>query len=378
MRPSRFELERFFARFEFAVPYLMGSSDCEAPALDELLELEPGAPARLLALRLGYSESEGSPELRREIATLYSSSGPDDVVVHGAAVEVIFVFMNAVVEPGDRVVVQTPCFAPLAEIARAIGCAVEPWRARPEAGWQPDLDELERLLLRPTRLVVVNLPHNPTGFLPDPDWFAALVAIAERHGAFLFSDEIFRLLEHDPARRLPAACDVSERAASLGGMSKVFGLGGLRVGWLATRDREIRERVLGFKDYTTTCAPIVAEHLAAIALRQRDGLVARNRDRVLDNVRRFAAFCERRSGFIEWQRPAAGTVAFPECTQLADVDRFCEALAEQAGVLLIPGSTFGMPRHVRVGFGRAHFAEGLERLDRFIDRWQSGAGRNEA
>jgi aspartate/methionine/tyrosine aminotransferase len=366
MRPAPFELERFFARFEFAVPYLMGSSDCEAPTLDELLALESGAAGRHGELRLGYSESEGAPELREAIATLYSSCGPDDVVVHGAAVEVIFAYMNAMLEAGDGVVVQTPCFSPLAEIASAIGCTVEPWPARPEAGWQPDLDELDRLLRHPTRLVVVNFPHNPTGFLPERDWFAALVALVERSGARLFCDEIFRLLEHDPSRRLPAACDLTERAASLGGMSKVFGLGGLRVGWLATREREVRERVLGFKDYTSTCAPIVCEQLAALALRRREAIVARNRQRVLENVERFAAFCERRSGWLEWRPPVAGTVAFPECLQLPDVDRFCETLAHEAGVLLIPGSTFGMPRHVRVGFGRTRFAEGLEQLERFI------------
>ena len=366
MKLPRFDLERFFARFEFEVPYLLGSSDCEAPTLEELLALEPETDARYRALRLGYSESEGSPELRREIATLYESVGAGQVLVHAAAVEVIFVFMNAVLDPGDRVVVLTPCFQPLAEIARAIGCRVEPWRARPEAGWEPDLGELERLLRVPTRLLVVNFPHNPTGYHPAGAWFAEMLALADRHGAFVFSDEIFRMLEHEPGRRLPAACDASPRAASLGGMSKVFGLGGLRVGWLATRDREIRERVLGFKDYTTTCAPVAAELLAAVALRQRETLVARNRERVLRNVERFGQLVDRRPAFFDWHPPIAGTVAFPECKQVPDVDAFCEAAAATRGVMLIPGSTFGMPRHLRVGFGRAGFAEGLARLEEFI------------
>jgi len=368
MKLPTFELERFFARFEFEVPFLLGSSDCESPTLAELLALEPQAADRHLALRLGYSESAGSPELRREIAGLYGSIRADDVLVHSAAVEVIFVFMNAMLEPGDRVVVQSPCFPPLAEIARAIGCSVEPWHARPEARWEPDLAELERLLRPATRLLVINTPHNPTGFLPSPDHFAETLALAQRHGARVFSDEIFRLLEHDPGRRLPAACDVSERAASLGGMSKVFGLGGLRVGWLATRDPEVRQRVLGFKDYTTTCAPVGAELLAALALRQRERLVEHNRERVLRNVAAFRGFVERRSGFLDWIPPVAGTVSFPECSQVADVDGFCEAAARQAGVLLIPGSTFGLPRHMRVGFGRSGFSEGLARLETFIDR----------
>ena len=159
---------------------------------------------------------------------------------------------------------------------------------------------------------------------------------------------------------------MSARAASIGGVSKVFGLAGLRLGWLATRDRQIRERVLRFKDYTTTCAPILAEVLASVALRQRETIVGRNRERVVRNVERFGRFAKRAPGLLEWRAPIAGTVAFPEWKQVEDVDSFCEALARERGVLLIPGSTFGMPRHARVGFGRTRFAEGLERLEEFV------------
>lgn len=368
MKLPAFDLERFFARFEFDVPFLLGSSDCEAPTLDELLALEPGTAERCRALQLGYSDSQGLRELRREIASLYPSCTPEDVVVHTAAEEVIFVFMNAMLQAGDRVVILTPCFPPLAAIAQSIGCRIEPWRARPEAAWAPDLDELDRLLRPSTRLLVINLPHNPTGWLPDRAFFEEVLALADRHGAFVFSDEIFRLLEHDPATRLPAACDLSVRAASLGGMSKVFGLAGLRVGWLATRDRELRESVVRFKDYTTTCAPILTELLASVGIRQRETILGRNRERVIANVERFREFVERRPGLLDWTRPIAGTVAFPEWKRLGQTDELCENLARERGVLLIPGSTFGMPRHTRVGFGRAGFAEGLERFEEFITK----------
>lgn len=361
-----FTLERFFARFELDVPYMLGSSDCATITLGELLAHEPGAAERLPDLRLGYSESQGSEELRDALAELYPTTGADGIVVHAAAVEAIFVFMNAVLAPGDRVVVLTPRFEPLSVVAREIGCTVERWRARPEAGWAPDLGELRRLLMPAAapaaRLLVVNFPHNPTGFLPDRAFLEEVLCLAEEAGALVFSDEIFRFLEHDPADLLPAVCELSERAVSLGGMSKSFGLAGLRIGWLATRDRATREAVLGFKDYTSTCAGSVAEQLAAIAVRNREAIIAPNRARVVENLGHLRRFIAARPELFSWVPPMAGPVTFPEWLGDGEVVALCERMAREAGVLLIPGKPLGMARHLRFGLGREGFPEGLARL----------------
>jgi aspartate/methionine/tyrosine aminotransferase len=363
MRLPPFRLERFFARFEFEVPYLLGSSDCEPLPLGRLLELESDAERRLAELPLSYVATEGSAELREAIAGLYEGLEPDEVLPHTASVEALFVLMNVVLEPGDRVVALAPHFQPLSEIARGIGCTVEPWPARPENGWRPDLDELEGLLTPRTRLLVINFPHNPTGYLASREELFEVLRLARERDVQVFSDEIFRLLEYDESGRLPAACELDERAVSLSGMSKVFGLPGLRTGWLASRNRELLERALGFKDYTTTCAPAVSEFLSALALRHWQEILAANRERVVRNLALLENFAGRHPDSVEWIAPRAGTVAFPRLRVDGDLEAWCRGLAEQRGVLVVPGATFGHDDRVRIGFGRGGFATGLERLE---------------
>jgi aspartate/methionine/tyrosine aminotransferase len=181
----------------------------------------------------------------------------------------------------------------------------------------------------------------------------------------LFCDEVYRELEHDAAARLPAACDVYERAVSLGSISKTYGLPGLRIGWLACRDPAIREAVVTLKDYTTICASAPSELLVALALRNREILVARNLEIVGRNLPLLDAFFARHAGVFEWVRPTAGPIGFPVVRGIADVDALCETLAN-AGVLLLPGSVYDEPRHVRVGFGRADLPEALELLEELL------------
>ena len=188
MRIPEFKLERFFAEHEFTAPYLLCASDCEAMSIDDLLALEPGARRGLDALWLGYTESPGHPALRAAIAGLHDTIGVDDVLVHSGAEEAIFTFMNGLLSPGDHVIVHTPCYQSLMEIPAAIGCAVSPWRSREDFSWGLSLDELERLIEPATRVVVVNLPHNPTGYLAPRALFDRLIATCRARGLTLFSD----------------------------------------------------------------------------------------------------------------------------------------------------------------------------------------------
>ncbi|HSQ34950.1 MAG TPA: aminotransferase class I/II-fold pyridoxal phosphate-dependent enzyme, partial [Candidatus Binatia bacterium] len=166
MKLEPFALERFFARHEFQVEHLLCASDCETLSVGELLAMEPGAEADFAALRLGYTETAGSLELRRDIAGLYRGITAADILVFAGAEEAIFVFMNAVLNAGDHAWVHSPCYQSLAAVAVGNGCRVTPWPASQENGWELDLDELERSTPSATRALVVNFPHNPTGFLP--------------------------------------------------------------------------------------------------------------------------------------------------------------------------------------------------------------------
>jgi len=368
VRILRFELERYFARHEFTARYLLSCSDCEPVPMSELLELADEEVKGLWrSLRLGYTESSGHPLLREQIAASYRGTGSSDVIV-AAPEECIFLTMIALLRPGDHVVCTFPGYQSLYEIARSNGCEVSLWEPDEGDGWAFRADDLEGLLREDTRLVGVNFPHNPTGFVPSPGEFERIVELVREVGAFLLSDEMYRHLEHEDGRTLPAACERYDRALSLSGLSKAYGLAGLRLGWLATRDADALRRIAEMKDYTTICHSAPSEILGIGALRAREALIARQRERIRRNLVRLGAFFEEYADCFRWNRPTGGTVGFPHVECADDSDRFCADLVNEAGILLLPGSVFSYgTRHVRIGFGREDFPGSLDRLAAYLD-----------
>ena len=370
MRLPPFAIERYFARYEFEVPYLLSSSDVEALSMAELLELaDAESRDRWEGLSLGYSPAPGAPFLREPIAALYQGVEPEDVLVYAGAEEAIFGFANVALGPGDHAVVVWPSYQSLHEVARGAGAEITLLELEHDSGWAFDLDALERALRPETRAIVVNFPHNPTGAHVDRATFERLVALAEGAGITLFSDEVYRWLEYDQALRLPAAAELSRSAVSLGVMSKTFALPGLRIGWLVSRDRDLLAGLAAFKDYTTICSSAPSEVLADIGLKAIDRVVARSLTIVDENLVLLDAFFESHADALDWVRPKAGSIAFPRMMAAdLDVEAFCERLAAEAGVLLLPGRIYGHPgQHFRIGFGRRNLPEALARLEPFID-----------
>ena len=388
MRLDDFALERFFARWEFRAEMLLCASDVEGWPMADLLALaDEDGRRRWDDLRLGYTESAGLPELRTEIASLYPGLTADDVLVFSGAEEAIFALHNVLLGPGDHAIIVRPAYQSLAEVARAAGAEVSRIELRESNQWRLDLAEVRTALRPTTRLILVNEPHNPTGGLSDRATFDGLVALAAEAGARLIVDEVYRYLEFDPADRLPAGAETggagtAGRGAadgrgaggglpgvSIGVMSKSFALAGLRIGWVATRDRQLLDRLARFKDYTTICASGPSEILALIALRAREAVLARNRGIVLANMARLDAFFERQRGVMEWVRPRGGSIGFPRLVAEYPADRFCEELVAETGVLLAPGGVFGEAgNHFRLGLGRTNMPEALARLEEFAAR----------
>ncbi len=363
MRP--FRLERYFAAHEFSARRLLSPSDCESLAMSELLSLADAECRRLWQeLRLGYTESAGHPLLRAEVARLHEHAGPDQVVI-AAPEEAIYVCMHALLRPGDHVVCMSPAYQSLHEIAAALGCRVSPWPlVLADSGWRLDLDRLESLVSPETRLLIVNFPHNPTGFQPTPSEFASILEIARRAGCRVFSDEMYRQLEADSTDRLQAACDLYERAVSLQGLSKAYGLPGLRLGWLVSRERELPSRFLAVKDYTTICNGAPAEILGLVALRSAAAILERNRAIVRENREHAASFFAAHAGQLRWIPPLAGPVAFPQWRGDGDADSFCRAALDRCGILIVPGSLFDFPGgHFRIGLGRRDLPAALAELE---------------
>lgn len=361
-----FKLERYFAKYEFNTEFLLCSSDCEAMSIADLLAIEEGAADRFQNVWLGYTESLGSPALRKEIAKVYETIQPEEILVHTGAEEAIFLFMLAILKQGDHAIVHAPCYQSLIEIARGIGCDVSPWLAREENNWTLDLDELKHLLRPNTKVIVVNTPHNPTGYLMSRSDFESVNRFAQENNLLLFFDEVYRESEYDPSARLPSACDMGEHAVSLGVTSKTYGLAGLRIGWVATKNREIYEKMASLKDYTTICNSAPSEFLAEVAMRNRHKLAERNLGIIKHNLAVMDDFFTRYSSLFTWVRPQAGSMGFPKLLK-GEVEEFCDMVVRKAGVLLLPGTMYDdTGNRFRVGLGRKNLPQAVQRLENYL------------
>jgi len=372
-----FRLERFFARHEFSAPALLCTSDAETTSVADVLDLVPGAERKFGKLRLGYTDSKGTPALREAIATLYETIGPDDVLVHVGAEEGIYAFMRAMLTAGDAVVATTPCYQSLTDVAHSLGCRVLPWTMEPANGFAPDGCALPGLLEEGAKALIVNFPHNPTGFLPTPEEFAAMIALAGEHGTRVFSDEVYRFSEADGVPPLPAACDLDPEAVSLGVLSKSFGLAGLRVGWVACRNHAVLHAMAAVKDYLSICGSAPAEFLAICAIFGREILLSRLRKLLTRNRELLTDFFAEHADLFHFVPPRGGLTAFPGLRS-GDADAFCRAALDNAGLLLLPGSLYGdaWADRFRIGFGRQDFPRNLSKLDEFCQFWQKDPSRS--
>ena len=366
MKLKPFRIEQYYAKYEFTAEYMLSSSDAQSRSLEEILALEPEAQAHFSQLWLGYTESPGAPYLRETIAQIYTHASAEDVLVCAAAEEAIFVAYHALVEKDSHVIVETPCYESALELARSTGAAVSEWPRYFETGWTHDFEALEQLIQPNTRLIYINTPSNPTGTLMDQAALHKLMALAAAHKIIVFCDEVYRELEHNPADCLPAATDLYENAISLGSMSKSYGLPGLRLGWLVCRNRDFVDKLLNFKHYTSICNSAPSEFLSDLALRHRSVLLERNRSIVHENLPLLEAFFARHPGTFEWVKPQASPIGFPKVNVQGDVHQWCEDIVRKTSVMILPGSVYDCPQHVRIGYGRSNMPAALERLDTYL------------
>jgi aspartate/methionine/tyrosine aminotransferase len=369
MPVNPFKLERYFAQYEFKLKYLLSPSDCEALSMAELLKMASLESLDLWqGLRLSYTESQGHPVLRSEVARLYQHIPPEDVFI-AAPEEAIFIAMQTLLRPGDQVVAISPAYQSLHEIACSIGCDVTDWTLEPgrDNTWHLDLNQLEDSLTARTRMLVINFPHNPTGYTLSRGELDSLIGLARMYSLYLFSDEMYRLLEYEPSTQLPPVCDLYEKGISLSGLSKSFALPGLRIGWLATQEHALMERWLTFKDYTTICNSAPGEILGMIALQNQEWIVRRNLDIIRENLASVERFFDEHTHSFSWFSPKAGSVAFPEWLGDGSVEQFCQEILEKQGVMIVPGSLFDFPgNHFRVGLGRKNLPEALEHVGEYL------------
>lgn len=368
MKIKDFKLERFFAKYEFNTKYLLCSSDCESRPIKDILRMEKGASKEFRNLNLGYTESQGDPALREEISKFYSNLEPKDILVFSGAEEGIFTFMNVLLDKGDNIIVHSPSYQSLSEIARSAGCSVTNWNTSDEENWELDMNFLEKNIKPNTKAIVVNSPHNPTGYQMSRDKYLDLKRIAKDNDIHVFSDEVYKFLEQNEGDGLPSMCDLYDKGVCLNVMSKTFGLAGLRIGWLATKDSNLLEKMASFKDFTSICNSAPSEYLARIALKNKDKLLKRNKKIIKGNLLLLDDFFDKHSDLFSWVKPKAGPICLPRIKNGLDSEDFCIDVVNKKNVLLLPSTLYDFGNeHFRIGYGRKNMPEALGKFEEYIE-----------
>jgi len=378
MRIPPFGVERWFVRYEFAVELNIAESCIQPFSVDELCRLCAVEPSHLLRQPVGYADGRGSADLREAIAALYPDTSSDEVLVTTGAIEANFLVAQALLEPSSRAIVEFPAYQQLYAVPRSIGARVDLWELHPEQAYRPDLAALERLAPagEPLSMLTINHPHNPSGVRIDQETMAQIALLAASRGGVLHSDEVYRgLTLGDEVSPSPSAREITRDAVVVGSMSKAYGLSGARIGWIAG-PRALIRRCSEIRDYISICPAFLSERLALLVLQHQDAVMARNKGIARRNSALLHEFLERNSDVLTCPLPDEGVIAFVRYHRPQGDGRavpssreFCARLAEERGVLLIPGDCFERDFFFRIGFGyeSAVLKRGLEVFEQYCD-----------
>jgi aspartate/methionine/tyrosine aminotransferase len=338
--------------WETKAVYNLGETCVDSLRIDELLKLCGEDPAEYLrklgGVRLTYGHIEGSPELRRGIASLYGGIPSDNVIPTHGAIGANYQVIMTLVGRGDNVVCVKPTYQQHYSIPESIGAEVRPLQLKYEEKFLPNLDELNRLADKNTKLITINNPNNPTGsWIPD-ETTRAIVKIAERVGAYVLSDEVYRGIS-EGGEYMTSIVDLYDKGISVGSMSKVFSLAGLRLGWIAAKDMSVREACLARRDYDTISCGVLDDMLSALALGHKESIFERNRTIIAKNRAILDEWVEK-TPCVEYVRPTAGTTALVYCRKNIASRELSIRLLKEKGVLTTPGECFDLEGCVRIGY----------------------------
>jgi aspartate/methionine/tyrosine aminotransferase len=364
-----FELERWQSIWENKVELNISESGVEPLTVHELVD-DPAALEKILNVRLGYPQTNGSEELRGRVALLYPGARTEHVLVTTGGAEANFLSTWSLVEPGDEVVFCQPNYLQISALAQSFGATVKPLWLREELQWQPDLDDLAHLVTPKTRFIAMCNPNNPTGAVLSEAAMDAVVAAASRVGAWIICDEIYTGAELDGVRT-PTFWGRYDRVLATGGLSKAFGLPGLRTGWVIGPPRVI-EQLWSYHDYASMAPTMLADRLASYALEpvRRERIYERTRGILRANYPIIKAWAKKHHGDLSHIPPKAGAIAWFGIRGSAETNNMAEELRARHGVLIVPGEQTGMKGYFRIGYG-GHpptIERALERVDQVLAR----------
>ena len=366
MKINDFKLERYFAQHEFTAKYLLSSSDCDGYELNYILENASKEELKLWEnLKLGYTESEGNPVLREAILRHYSLNSIENVVVATPG-ELNFISMNVLLNATDHAITVSPCYQSLSEVVKSIHCELSFWKPNTK-DWTFNTEDLEKLIQKNTKLIILNFPHNPTGSYLTKHQLNEIVAIARKHDIYIFSDEMYHKLIHGDTEELQPICDLYEKGISLWGTSKTFGLAGLRTGWLVSQDKSFLQKIVAFKDYLSICNSAPSEVLSIMALNNINSFLEPNLKKINTNVTIFSEFVDQQDVIINFVPPKAGSTSFVQLNIDNSALEFSNTLVKETGIMTVPSEMFEYGgKYIRVGFGRANFPEIIAVLDHYL------------
>lgn len=366
-----FAVEQYMDKYEENIKYNLGETCVESLTMGEILDEESRAKivSKLLDTQLTYGHIRGSPELKTAIAALYDDleiTGENIVVTNGA-IGGNFLAFYSIVNAGDHVIVVDPSYQQLSSVPGVFGAKVEPFEIKLEDNYLPDLDLLRSMVAQNhTKLLVINNPNNPTGYVWENETLLAIVEICREHNVTLLCDEVYRPLFHQSQAKSIVSFGYDNTISS-GSMSKAFSLAGLRLGWLVSRNTDLIDGFWEKRDYNTISVLVVDDIMATAALQNREKILVRNHELCKKNLDRIEEFIAQSSGAFLWLRPQGGSTCFVRLNKNVSTMAMAVELAEKHGVLVVPGEVFGKPGWLRIGFGNN--AEGLSKGLDVMQRW---------
>lgn len=369
---SQFGVESWMDQYEEGAKYNITDTCAKPLSLAELFSLagedRTDFMDRFFEREQTYGTIFGSEKVKKEISRLYTSIRPEEILTeHGATGGNQHIFFS-LIRPGDRVIAFSPSYQQFYSAPEALGAEVTVLRLRRENGYLPDLDELSQAAARGVRMICLNNPNNPTGTLIPSDMMKDIVTIARQSGAYLFCDEVYSGVSIDGALA-PSVCDLYEKGIATGSMSKAFSLAGLRLGWLATHDRQALAQFRRVRDYDLVSCGLFDEEIAALALAHKEKILERNRAILAANLPILDAWVKREP-HVSYVRPTAGTMALVHYDLPIGSRDFCRRMYEETGAFCVPGDCFDEPFSFRVGYGHEAdvLRKGLDAVSGFIRR----------
>ena len=370
MKIKTFKVEQWMNEFENDAVYNLGETCIDSLKLGELLDVcgvsHEEFFAKLADTRLTYSHIYGSPDFLKGVAGLYENVKPECVIPTHGAVGANNQIIHTLIEPTDNMVCVMPTYQQHYSIPESIGAEVRILQLRPENAFLPDIEELKSLVDENTKMITFNNPDNPTGSWIPRESMEAMVEVARSVGAYVLCDEVYRGISEDGSY-MHSVVDLYEKGISVGSMSKIFSLAGLRMGWIATRDEEVVELVHGRRDYDTISCGVIDDMLASMALEHKEQIFARNREILLKNRAILDQWVNETEG-VHYVRPVAGTTALVYYDMDIPSYDLCVRLIREKGLLFTPGSAFEMEGAVRIGyaFDSKLLKQGLDQFGDFL------------